>query len=248
MSFLQKNKPWLRVFYMEGCVHNLIQALRIIVAAVNRYRELVNGKFKDQVVGVKQLVEGIYFEYKPPPIHTMPEAARTIEFQGAKPSDYGRQKAAERERFEVQVQMKERSAKEQWVHQYNIKLIKAKMMQHKYIQNQIYNRQQVDAYNGIAKGQFPSNFNTSQHAGYNHCSSTTTPQLYSYPYPYYMYHNYNNIQYSQYPANSHTPMQSPSHYQYPQVIPSQTFGHNTAPEYVTQFQPCYVSPTVYAKS
>eukprot|EP01026_Neomeris_dumetosa_P069946 TRINITY_DN6944_c0_g1_i1.p1 TRINITY_DN6944_c0_g1~~TRINITY_DN6944_c0_g1_i1.p1 ORF type:complete len:387 (-),score=43.95 TRINITY_DN6944_c0_g1_i1:1543-2703(-) len=89
-----------RIFYMEGSFKSLVNALNVILAAVDRYKDLVEGNHKDEVVDQKQYIEGIEFDYKPPPIHTMPEAARTIKFIGLKPSEYGRHKAALKETVE----------------------------------------------------------------------------------------------------------------------------------------------------
>eukprot|EP01025_Chloroclados_australasicus_P053352 TRINITY_DN626_c1_g1_i1.p2 TRINITY_DN626_c1_g1~~TRINITY_DN626_c1_g1_i1.p2 ORF type:complete len:416 (+),score=18.38 TRINITY_DN626_c1_g1_i1:199-1446(+) len=93
---------YLRVFYMEGSTESLIEIVNIIMAAVQRYNELVDGKYKDKVVTKRQFVCGIEFEYKPPPIHTIPVAARTIKFQGMKPSEYGRKKALSKQAAKVE--------------------------------------------------------------------------------------------------------------------------------------------------
>eukprot|EP01026_Neomeris_dumetosa_P038300 TRINITY_DN3120_c0_g1_i1.p1 TRINITY_DN3120_c0_g1~~TRINITY_DN3120_c0_g1_i1.p1 ORF type:complete len:347 (-),score=29.35 TRINITY_DN3120_c0_g1_i1:996-1961(-) len=96
--FTKFGQESLRVFYIEGTTQAVLEAVTIIVAAINKYKQLIEGQYQDKVVSEKQVVKGITFEYKPPPIHTIPVAARTIRFGGSKPSVYGRQKAAKQAR------------------------------------------------------------------------------------------------------------------------------------------------------
>eukprot|EP01025_Chloroclados_australasicus_P003756 TRINITY_DN10904_c0_g1_i1.p1 TRINITY_DN10904_c0_g1~~TRINITY_DN10904_c0_g1_i1.p1 ORF type:complete len:353 (+),score=26.13 TRINITY_DN10904_c0_g1_i1:207-1265(+) len=82
-----------RVWHICGEPDAIYKAVELMSNAVDRYRELIGGKYKDKVVSVQQVVCGIKFVYKPPPIHKMPNSARTVYFCD-KPSAYGTQKAA----------------------------------------------------------------------------------------------------------------------------------------------------------
>eukprot|EP01026_Neomeris_dumetosa_P073279 TRINITY_DN7523_c0_g2_i1.p1 TRINITY_DN7523_c0_g2~~TRINITY_DN7523_c0_g2_i1.p1 ORF type:complete len:310 (+),score=25.43 TRINITY_DN7523_c0_g2_i1:151-1080(+) len=88
----QQKPKAVRVFLIQGSQFGILEAIRLVVAAVNRYKLLIDGAYKDQVVPPIQTVEGIQFVYKPPPIHAMPWSARTISFK-----DYERQLQKQRE-------------------------------------------------------------------------------------------------------------------------------------------------------
>eukprot|EP01026_Neomeris_dumetosa_P013289 TRINITY_DN14645_c0_g2_i1.p2 TRINITY_DN14645_c0_g2~~TRINITY_DN14645_c0_g2_i1.p2 ORF type:complete len:334 (-),score=18.44 TRINITY_DN14645_c0_g2_i1:111-1112(-) len=71
----------IRIFLIEGQPKQIYEAMQIIMTAVERYRALVEGEFKDHKVESEQMIEGISFEYKPPPLTLMAKAARTIRNQ-----------------------------------------------------------------------------------------------------------------------------------------------------------------------
>eukprot|EP01025_Chloroclados_australasicus_P014020 TRINITY_DN1655_c0_g3_i1.p1 TRINITY_DN1655_c0_g3~~TRINITY_DN1655_c0_g3_i1.p1 ORF type:complete len:302 (+),score=26.13 TRINITY_DN1655_c0_g3_i1:186-1091(+) len=68
----------MRVFQLEGAIDTIHSAVTIIFNAVNRYRELISGAYRDDIVGVQQVIGGVEFEYIPPPQDAFPFAARTI--------------------------------------------------------------------------------------------------------------------------------------------------------------------------
>eukprot|EP01024_Parvocaulis_polyphysoides_P046758 TRINITY_DN441_c0_g1_i1.p1 TRINITY_DN441_c0_g1~~TRINITY_DN441_c0_g1_i1.p1 ORF type:complete len:319 (+),score=19.33 TRINITY_DN441_c0_g1_i1:9-965(+) len=77
----QQKPKAIRVFLIQGNKFGILEAIRLISAAVDRYKLLIEGAYKDQVVAPIQVVEGIEFVYKPPPILAMPRSARTISFR-----------------------------------------------------------------------------------------------------------------------------------------------------------------------
>eukprot|EP01025_Chloroclados_australasicus_P041394 TRINITY_DN4384_c0_g1_i1.p1 TRINITY_DN4384_c0_g1~~TRINITY_DN4384_c0_g1_i1.p1 ORF type:complete len:379 (+),score=15.00 TRINITY_DN4384_c0_g1_i1:295-1431(+) len=85
-----------RIFNIQGTHFQVLQTISIIVEAVDRYKELVDGKYADQVVESLQEIQGITFEYCPPPIEANPLSARTLQFPG-KPSEYGLQRRRQRQ-------------------------------------------------------------------------------------------------------------------------------------------------------
>eukprot|EP01026_Neomeris_dumetosa_P016793 TRINITY_DN1640_c0_g1_i7.p1 TRINITY_DN1640_c0_g1~~TRINITY_DN1640_c0_g1_i7.p1 ORF type:complete len:364 (-),score=8.91 TRINITY_DN1640_c0_g1_i7:1733-2770(-) len=91
-----------RIFAISGHQYNIELAIQLFVNVVNRYRELTEGKYQDEVVDKIQCINGINFEYKPPPIHIMPLSARTIEFLDMKPSMYGKMKQEKQKRLREQ--------------------------------------------------------------------------------------------------------------------------------------------------
>eukprot|EP01024_Parvocaulis_polyphysoides_P040212 TRINITY_DN3652_c0_g1_i5.p1 TRINITY_DN3652_c0_g1~~TRINITY_DN3652_c0_g1_i5.p1 ORF type:complete len:240 (-),score=9.98 TRINITY_DN3652_c0_g1_i5:285-1004(-) len=81
-----------RVFKICGQTHSqVLQTLSIIVEAVDLYRRFLSGDYADQVVETKQVIQGITFEYSPPPITANPFSARTVQF-AEKPSEYGQKR------------------------------------------------------------------------------------------------------------------------------------------------------------
>eukprot|EP01025_Chloroclados_australasicus_P010407 TRINITY_DN1420_c1_g1_i10.p2 TRINITY_DN1420_c1_g1~~TRINITY_DN1420_c1_g1_i10.p2 ORF type:complete len:362 (-),score=18.36 TRINITY_DN1420_c1_g1_i10:4504-5589(-) len=76
------SKSWLsnslRSFLIEGKPENIYQAIKLIYAAVQRYTLLVEGHWDEKKVTAEQIIEGIVFEYKPPPLKLMPKAVRTF--------------------------------------------------------------------------------------------------------------------------------------------------------------------------
>eukprot|EP01024_Parvocaulis_polyphysoides_P059132 TRINITY_DN6383_c0_g2_i1.p1 TRINITY_DN6383_c0_g2~~TRINITY_DN6383_c0_g2_i1.p1 ORF type:complete len:440 (+),score=65.01 TRINITY_DN6383_c0_g2_i1:338-1657(+) len=66
----------LRVFQIQGDKDSILEAVKIMVTAVDRYKELSEGKYEGQVVDKEQTILGIEFHYQPPPKHAVPIAAR----------------------------------------------------------------------------------------------------------------------------------------------------------------------------
>lgn len=64
-----------RVFVIKGSATEITHALRIVLAAVCRYKELAEGKFAGQRVDSMQVVKGVEFLYRPPPKERVPYAA-----------------------------------------------------------------------------------------------------------------------------------------------------------------------------
>eukprot|EP01026_Neomeris_dumetosa_P014932 TRINITY_DN15560_c0_g1_i3.p1 TRINITY_DN15560_c0_g1~~TRINITY_DN15560_c0_g1_i3.p1 ORF type:complete len:219 (+),score=19.20 TRINITY_DN15560_c0_g1_i3:256-912(+) len=72
----KKTTRALRVFQIQGDADSVLDAVKIMVTAVDRYKELSEGKFEGQVVDKEQTILGIEFHYQPPPKHAVPVAAR----------------------------------------------------------------------------------------------------------------------------------------------------------------------------
>eukprot|EP01026_Neomeris_dumetosa_P076818 TRINITY_DN826_c0_g2_i6.p1 TRINITY_DN826_c0_g2~~TRINITY_DN826_c0_g2_i6.p1 ORF type:complete len:283 (-),score=23.59 TRINITY_DN826_c0_g2_i6:170-1018(-) len=66
----------LRVFQIQGKKESVLEAVKIVVCAVDRYKELSEGQFQGQVVDKEQTILGIEFHYQPPPKNVVPKAAR----------------------------------------------------------------------------------------------------------------------------------------------------------------------------
>ncbi|KAL4446280.1 hypothetical protein ABPG77_003087 [Micractinium sp. CCAP 211/92] len=64
-----------RVFRIEGPAHGVAKAAGIICDAVDRYKELCEGKYAGQSVPRIQHVAGVEFHYQPPPRSVVPFAA-----------------------------------------------------------------------------------------------------------------------------------------------------------------------------
>ncbi|KAG1655368.1 hypothetical protein FOA52_012095 [Chlamydomonas sp. UWO 241] len=60
---------------LEGSDGSIVEALGIIAAALDRYKELCEGMFSGQAVGRLQRVCGVDFSYQPPPKSIVPFAA-----------------------------------------------------------------------------------------------------------------------------------------------------------------------------
>ncbi|CAD7701528.1 unnamed protein product, partial [Ostreobium quekettii] len=56
------------------------QAVRIILMAVHRYKELTEGRQLGRSVYPVQVVEGVEFLYRPPPKNKVPQAASVWAF------------------------------------------------------------------------------------------------------------------------------------------------------------------------
>eukprot|EP01024_Parvocaulis_polyphysoides_P042800 TRINITY_DN39077_c0_g1_i1.p2 TRINITY_DN39077_c0_g1~~TRINITY_DN39077_c0_g1_i1.p2 ORF type:complete len:118 (+),score=9.32 TRINITY_DN39077_c0_g1_i1:105-458(+) len=61
-----------RVFNVFGDEEALYHTLKIFTAAVNRHKDLLEGKFKGKFVEKEQVVEGISFHYEAPPEYEKP--------------------------------------------------------------------------------------------------------------------------------------------------------------------------------
>eukprot|EP01025_Chloroclados_australasicus_P035609 TRINITY_DN3626_c0_g1_i13.p1 TRINITY_DN3626_c0_g1~~TRINITY_DN3626_c0_g1_i13.p1 ORF type:complete len:518 (+),score=54.25 TRINITY_DN3626_c0_g1_i13:31-1554(+) len=70
------NMP-LRYCLIGGTDNAILHTILIMISAVERYKQLVFGLTQERVVSEDQVVEGIVFKYKPPPLNLMPNAART---------------------------------------------------------------------------------------------------------------------------------------------------------------------------
>lgn len=64
-----------RVFLIEGDSNSITAALQVVVAAVDRYKELCEGRYTGQAVPRIQRVCGVEFCYQPPPRNVVPFAA-----------------------------------------------------------------------------------------------------------------------------------------------------------------------------
>ncbi|KAL4423797.1 hypothetical protein ABPG75_001098 [Micractinium tetrahymenae] len=64
-----------RVFRIEGPAHGVAKAVGIMCDAVDRYKELCEGKYAGQSVARIQHVSGVEFHYQPPPRSVVPFAA-----------------------------------------------------------------------------------------------------------------------------------------------------------------------------
>ncbi|KAK9864635.1 hypothetical protein WJX84_012064 [Apatococcus fuscideae] len=64
-----------RVFVVEGHWQCVVAALKIICEAVDRYKELCEGRYCGQHVHRSQIVSAVEFSYQPPPRHLVPYAA-----------------------------------------------------------------------------------------------------------------------------------------------------------------------------
>ncbi|GAX73639.1 hypothetical protein CEUSTIGMA_g1090.t1 [Chlamydomonas eustigma] len=71
----QKARRPCRVFVLEGVETEVVAAATIITAAVDRYKELCEGKCMGLTVGRSQKVMGVEFSYQPPPKSVVPYAA-----------------------------------------------------------------------------------------------------------------------------------------------------------------------------
>eukprot|EP01025_Chloroclados_australasicus_P063103 TRINITY_DN8323_c0_g1_i2.p1 TRINITY_DN8323_c0_g1~~TRINITY_DN8323_c0_g1_i2.p1 ORF type:complete len:395 (-),score=32.22 TRINITY_DN8323_c0_g1_i2:5477-6661(-) len=69
----------LRAFKVCGTTSAILKTMEIINAAVDRYKQLTEGSFVGQSVNRDQVIEGITFEYRPPPKRFIPKSARTIQ-------------------------------------------------------------------------------------------------------------------------------------------------------------------------
>eukprot|EP01025_Chloroclados_australasicus_P055194 TRINITY_DN661_c0_g1_i12.p1 TRINITY_DN661_c0_g1~~TRINITY_DN661_c0_g1_i12.p1 ORF type:complete len:211 (-),score=14.96 TRINITY_DN661_c0_g1_i12:193-825(-) len=67
----------LRMMEIEGSLLAIIRAVDIIQTAVGRYADLIEGRVDDLEVDSVQVIEGVNFEYKPPPLSEMRTAVRT---------------------------------------------------------------------------------------------------------------------------------------------------------------------------
>lgn len=71
--------PWkagkMRVFLIQGSKRAIEASLKIMIAAVVRYKELAEGKSAGQCVDTSQVVGGVEFMYLPPPKSKNPLAA-----------------------------------------------------------------------------------------------------------------------------------------------------------------------------
>eukprot|EP01025_Chloroclados_australasicus_P005237 TRINITY_DN1151_c0_g1_i2.p1 TRINITY_DN1151_c0_g1~~TRINITY_DN1151_c0_g1_i2.p1 ORF type:complete len:427 (+),score=23.17 TRINITY_DN1151_c0_g1_i2:107-1282(+) len=68
----------LRAILISGSDSSILSSINIIQNAVNRYKNLVEASSPESVVDAVQVVDGIEFIYKPPPLRVMPRAARTV--------------------------------------------------------------------------------------------------------------------------------------------------------------------------
>ena len=64
-----------RVFCIQGLAESVIAASNIIHEAVERYKELCEGKRRGEFVQRLQYIRGVEFSYQPPPKNAMPNAA-----------------------------------------------------------------------------------------------------------------------------------------------------------------------------
>eukprot|EP01025_Chloroclados_australasicus_P047948 TRINITY_DN5414_c0_g2_i1.p2 TRINITY_DN5414_c0_g2~~TRINITY_DN5414_c0_g2_i1.p2 ORF type:complete len:426 (+),score=37.12 TRINITY_DN5414_c0_g2_i1:187-1278(+) len=75
-----------RIFHIKGDEEALYLTIKIMMAAVYHYKDLVEGKYYGVYVDKVQIVEGIPFYYEPPPLENVPLSARTNEAQVMKAS------------------------------------------------------------------------------------------------------------------------------------------------------------------
>eukprot|EP01025_Chloroclados_australasicus_P019503 TRINITY_DN2064_c0_g1_i1.p1 TRINITY_DN2064_c0_g1~~TRINITY_DN2064_c0_g1_i1.p1 ORF type:complete len:360 (+),score=34.85 TRINITY_DN2064_c0_g1_i1:201-1280(+) len=64
-----------RIFYLEGSEDTVLKCLDVLLAAVDRYKDLAEGKLQGHHVNRIQLIKGYIFYYYPPPKSTVPNAA-----------------------------------------------------------------------------------------------------------------------------------------------------------------------------
>jgi len=64
-----------REFTIEGSSATVTHALSVLCDAVDRYKQLTEGKYQGQIVPHVQHVSGVDFFYQPPPRSKMPQAA-----------------------------------------------------------------------------------------------------------------------------------------------------------------------------
>ncbi|GBF97607.1 hypothetical protein Rsub_10743 [Raphidocelis subcapitata] len=70
-----KHRRPARIFLIGGDRRSMAQAIYVVTAAVDRYKELCEGKYSGQAVPRVQRVLGVEFAYQPPPKSTVPYAA-----------------------------------------------------------------------------------------------------------------------------------------------------------------------------
>eukprot|EP01024_Parvocaulis_polyphysoides_P073952 TRINITY_DN953_c1_g1_i2.p1 TRINITY_DN953_c1_g1~~TRINITY_DN953_c1_g1_i2.p1 ORF type:complete len:422 (-),score=8.54 TRINITY_DN953_c1_g1_i2:73-1338(-) len=80
MENKEEGESTTRLFHISGSCFQILRTLKIFQAAVNRYKDLVDGQKADIIVDSKQVIQGIVFQYCPPPIDASPHAARTMKF------------------------------------------------------------------------------------------------------------------------------------------------------------------------
>lgn len=71
----QGNKRRVRKLVLDGKPRNIAHALHIIKAAVERYKDLCEGNYCNQLVDPVQHILGVDFIYQPPPRKAVPHAA-----------------------------------------------------------------------------------------------------------------------------------------------------------------------------
>eukprot|EP01025_Chloroclados_australasicus_P043768 TRINITY_DN4693_c0_g1_i4.p2 TRINITY_DN4693_c0_g1~~TRINITY_DN4693_c0_g1_i4.p2 ORF type:complete len:331 (-),score=33.02 TRINITY_DN4693_c0_g1_i4:2596-3588(-) len=71
------DSPNVRVFIIKGYPQCVLNATEIIMHVAQHYRDLVYGRIPERVVYEEQIVMGMKFWYKPPPLRDMPNAVRT---------------------------------------------------------------------------------------------------------------------------------------------------------------------------
>eukprot|EP01026_Neomeris_dumetosa_P019454 TRINITY_DN1790_c0_g1_i6.p1 TRINITY_DN1790_c0_g1~~TRINITY_DN1790_c0_g1_i6.p1 ORF type:complete len:482 (+),score=53.08 TRINITY_DN1790_c0_g1_i6:429-1874(+) len=64
-----------RVFVLEGAPSCVLTCLDVVIAAIDRYRDLAEGKWRGQYVNKTQMIKGFVFVYYPPPKDRVPMAA-----------------------------------------------------------------------------------------------------------------------------------------------------------------------------
>eukprot|EP01023_Acetabularia_acetabulum_P005176 TRINITY_DN1211_c0_g1_i1.p1 TRINITY_DN1211_c0_g1~~TRINITY_DN1211_c0_g1_i1.p1 ORF type:complete len:424 (-),score=72.75 TRINITY_DN1211_c0_g1_i1:782-2053(-) len=64
-----------RVFVLEGSPCCVLMCLDVVIAAIDRYRDLAEGKWRGQYVNKTQKIKGFIFVYYPPPKDRVPMAA-----------------------------------------------------------------------------------------------------------------------------------------------------------------------------
>eukprot|EP01026_Neomeris_dumetosa_P045410 TRINITY_DN3845_c0_g1_i1.p1 TRINITY_DN3845_c0_g1~~TRINITY_DN3845_c0_g1_i1.p1 ORF type:complete len:382 (+),score=21.47 TRINITY_DN3845_c0_g1_i1:250-1395(+) len=72
----QRNGKKVRVFHIQGSEEAIYKALKIIMAAIDHYKRLVEGDYQGVYVNKDQVVEGITFQYEAPPLRDVPWSAR----------------------------------------------------------------------------------------------------------------------------------------------------------------------------
>jgi len=79
----------IRVFHIKGAPASISFVVKIMLLAVERYKELSEGKYKGMRVSASQIVEGVEFTYRPPPKGRVPHAA-AIDFGWHNPEEQTR--------------------------------------------------------------------------------------------------------------------------------------------------------------